>query len=238
MALHPELEIFINAPYNVLPVLIPMLIWRRLIVVVISIIGAVLFGYIQYTPIFSGLIAAIIEKPQDNVSNSKPAQAIVVLGSGVVLHDGVRFLEEDNRIRLDQAYKVSLMFPELPLLLSGGGNQVSVMANYMQQLGYTGKFLLEDQSKDTAEEAVFIKHKFPDLHRVILVTEAFHMWRAKMLFEKLGAMQVSPYPAKNLHCSDLSKLSFLQLITPSLNSKAFSSNYIHEVVGYFRGLLY
>ena len=46
--------------------------------------------------------------------------------------------------------------------------------------------------ENTAEEAVAVKELISSSKRIILVTSAYHMYRAKRLFEKQG-FQVVPY---------------------------------------------
>ena len=79
------------------------------------------------------------------------------------------------------------------LLLSGGGGHQRSEADAMRELALAegvpaSALLLEDRSRDTIENAVFsaavLREK--SLRRVIVVSEAYHLLRARILFKAAG----------------------------------------------------
>lgn len=54
------------------------------------------------------------------------------------------------------------------------------------------KIIVTKDVENTADEAVAVKELISPSKRIILVTSAFHMYRAKRLFENLG-FEVIPY---------------------------------------------
>ncbi len=89
-----------------------------------------------------------------------------------------------------------------PLIVSGGkvfqntGREADIAKAILVETGIPEeKILVENQSLNTTENAKFIaailkKHQY---HHPILVTSAFHMWRAVKQFHKFG-IEVTPYP--------------------------------------------
>ena len=82
--------------------------------------------------------------------------------------------------------------------------------------------------ENTADEAAAVKELISPSKRIILVTSAFHMYRAKRLFEKQGFL-VIPYKVdyKAAENSELTLLYFL----PYTNNIELSENGIREIFG-------
>ncbi len=134
-------------------------------------------------------------------SELKPADAIVVLGSGI-LGDGTLGYESQQRLLFGlRLYKQGLA----PLLImSGPGRrnvapEATVRARIGSELGIPESAILEMTdvltTRDEAQEtAALLKPRNPS--RVLLVTEALHMRRAKRIFEMAG-LSVFAAPSDN-----------------------------------------
>lgn len=136
--------------------------------------------------------------------DTQGAQAIVVLGSGLIRplpEFGGETATDRSLIRLRHGARLARE-TQLPLLISGGrplhaeNAEATVMADIVRdEFGVPVRWL-ETESMDTAGNA---RHSAAILRqagikRVVLVTQAFHMPRARMLFEAAG-LEVIPAPA-------------------------------------------
>jgi uncharacterized SAM-binding protein YcdF (DUF218 family) len=104
-----------------------------------------------------------------------------------------------------------------------------------EMLGITkNRILITTPVQNTRDEALAVAKlgKEKGFNRVILVTSAFHMQRAKLLFEAEGLI-VSSYPTD--YRADARRLNFLDFI-PSANGLANSEFFIRELLGrlYYR----
>ena len=91
--------------------------------------------------------------------------------------------------------------------------------------------LVEDKSRNTHENAAFTKvllQQQPQLKKLLLVTSAFHMRRAKGCFQK-ESIQADVYPA-DFYASDRS--FDLTVILPQESSLANWRRLFHEMLGY------
>lgn len=123
------------------------------------------------------------------------------------------------------------------LILSGGRvfedpAIAGKMRNTAVMLGIDEKnIVLENGSQDTHEEAVYLKTTLGN-KPFILVTSAYHMWRAMDLFEKLG---MHPIPAPTQFMAY--KHNFILYYIPNTNSLMISDIVIHEYLGLLWGKL-
>ncbi len=160
--------------------------------------------YFLSTPIVADRLLAAIEPTTvfaagelDEGSNT----AIVVLGAGHTEHRrefAAAWPNENAIARLDYAVRLHRL-TQLPMLLSGGqpGDSAhihaEVMANYLWQQYFLRPDWLELKSRTTAENAMFSVALLREagIESVVLVTQAVHMRRARLLFEREG-IQVIP----------------------------------------------
>ncbi len=87
----------------------------------------------------------------------------------------------------------------LPMIVSGGGKnpEAPVVGRFLRDLGVADDaVILEDKSRDTKENARFIKEicRKNKFRQPILVTSALHLKRAVIAFDK-HRLQVTPFPA-------------------------------------------
>lgn len=131
--------------------------------------------------------------------------AYVVLGGGLydnapdLTGKGIPTAIAFTRI-VDAARLYSLI--KRPIIFSGGKvfnrrSESEVAKRILCSLGVKEKdIILEDRSTDTIENAEYVKEKAGPLNlkRIVLITSAFHMKRAMMLFKR-HFEDITPYPA-------------------------------------------
>ena len=90
------------------------------------------------------------------------------------------------------------------------------------------KIFVTKDLENTPYEAVSVKELISQSKRIILVTSAYHMYRAKKLFEKQG-LEVIPYKVdyRTARKSAINVLDFL----PSAGNLELSETGIREIIG-------
>ncbi len=131
--------------------------------------------------------------------------AIIVLGGGF---DGkVSRTRNEAELRASgdrfvEAIALAMRYPEAKVVISGGfgslfqeGDTDAVIAkDFYPRFGIgPDRLLLEGESRNTAENAAFVKGLLKPGGTVLLVTSAFHMPRSVGLFRKAG-VEVVPWP--------------------------------------------
>ena len=82
--------------------------------------------------------------------------------------------------------------------------------------------------ENTADEAVAVKELISPSKRIILVTSAFHMYRAKRLFEKQG-FEVIPYRV-DYKASGNNQVTFMDFLPSAMNLE-LTEIAIREIIG-------
>ena len=125
---------------------------------------------------------------------------VVVLGGGHTSDPELPLLSQMNThpvIRLMEGIRIYRKFPGSRLLLSGGSgfdliSEAEMMARVAREMGVPDRdIILESKSKDTRDEALFIKPMVGN-EPFVLVTTASHIPRSMALFKKLG---MNPIPS-------------------------------------------
>jgi uncharacterized SAM-binding protein YcdF (DUF218 family) len=161
--------------------------------------------YIISTPIFAKKFFKIVEGDEyrSPISSIDSADAIVVLSGMLeinVIRDSVYIEWGDpdrffGGVDLFKAHKAS------KIVFTGGkmyGNKIQinegeVLKNYAIKSGISKQYIwITKKVENTADEAIALKELIGSKKKIILVTSAFHMYRAKMLFEKQSFI-VIPY---------------------------------------------
>jgi uncharacterized SAM-binding protein YcdF (DUF218 family) len=168
--------------------------------------------------------------------DESPIQFIVVLAGGHTSDPELPLLSQINTsplVRLMEGIRIYRKFPGAKLLLSGGGafdpiSEAEVMARVAREMGVPEKdIILESKSKDTKDEALFIKPIVGN-EPFVLVTTASHIPRSMALFKKLG---MNPIPSPIGHSvkdrQGLSHYSFF----PSTGNLIKTELAIHEYLG-------
>jgi uncharacterized SAM-binding protein YcdF (DUF218 family) len=190
-------------------------------------------------PAGAGLVIEPLEAmtPPLSAQDRGRGQAIVVLGGGRVMQAperGGQARPSDAGLRR-LAYAARLHRETgLPIMLVGGapegkpGSEAAAMADTLRnEFGLDARWI-EDKSRNTFENAGYTAallrpHK---IERVLLVTDAMHMPRAKAVFSATG-LETIPAPASYLGGNIEQSLSWL----PRAEKFADSSVVIREWIG-------
>ena len=165
-----------------------------------------------------------------------PVKFVVVLGGGHISDPKLPItsqIGEESLVRLIEGIRIYKKYSYAKLIVSGGRGfdpipNAEVMAHVAKELGVDeNDIILESRSKDTKDEAKFIKPLVGNDH-FILVTSASHMPRSIAMFKKLG---MNPIPAPTGHLvirkQGLSPSSFF----PGAGNLRKAERIFHEYLG-------
>ncbi len=187
------------------------------------------------TPWFATLLARDLERLQVFEAASDE-EAIVVLGGGT--YNGAPEYFGDDTLaahtleRLRYAWHLQRR-TSLPLAVVGGsvfgdGQSEGVLMQDIIVQEWGGRVdWVEQASRNTAENAINARREFP-FTRIVLVTHALHMRRARHMFEQVG-FKVTPAPMGFVADSALSFGIFDWL--PSVGALAVVRDVLHERFG-------
>ena len=161
--------------------------------------------YVISTPIFSNFIMKQVEGEYEfeNFENLKKVDAIVVLSGMMRINE----FENDYKIEwgdADRFFKgIELYnFNKSNIIVFTGGkspynntkiSEGDILKEYAIRFGVKEKdILITKEVLNTSDESYAVKDLIGNKKTIILVTSAFHMSRAKSLFEKQGHI-VIPY---------------------------------------------
>ncbi|AZP13027.1 YdcF family protein [Undibacterium parvum] len=167
------------------------------------------------------------------------AQAIVILSAGSLEHSpeygGQAIPDYIGLGRIRYAAKL-YRDTALPILVSGGfgskspakDSLASAMASALQYEFAIPVLWQEDQARNTYENAQFSARILQQagITRVLLVTDAMHMRRAKFAFDQTGLVAI-PAPTLFFSSSDFGLLSFI----PGVEGLRRSNYAMHEWLG-------
>jgi uncharacterized SAM-binding protein YcdF (DUF218 family) len=94
----------------------------------------------------------------------------------------------------------------------------------------TEKILVTKDVENTADEAVAVKELISTSKKIILVTSAYHMYRAKRLFEKKG-FDVIPYKV-DYRTAGNSRITVMNFL-PSAGNLGMTESGMREIIGRF-----
>ena len=128
------------------------------------------------------------------VQDKGKSDYVIVLGAGL---RGSR-ITTALRCRLDSAVEYNKLYPEVPIIVSGGQgpdedlSEAEAMKNYLITKGVDEKLIIEEnKSTNTYENFKFSKRKIKEIDdkkniTITVITNNFHMYRAKMLAKDAG----------------------------------------------------
>ncbi len=166
----------------------------------VGVCGLALLSVPAFVKLWAKSWESVAPLQEERILQDKP-QAIVVLGGGLKHSGHGVVLGEGTLLRVLYGAQLARK-TKLPLLLSGGGKQeknlvaeTELMALFLLQNFDIGAVWQESESRNTAENA---QNSFKildreNIRRIVLVTQAYHMPRALVEFEKQGLV-VSPAP--------------------------------------------
>ena len=197
--------------------------------------------YILSTPIFSNNFFKLVEGSEYRkpISTIDSADAIVVL-SGMLEINEVgysTYIEWGDPDRFFGGIALFKAGKSQKLVFTGGKmpwdkakkTEGEVLKEYAISNGIPSeKILVTKNVENTADEAVAVKELINPSKRIILVTSAYHMYRAKKLFEKQGFIVITykvDYKSTKNHSTTL--MDFL----PSAGNLELTETGIREVIG-------
>jgi uncharacterized SAM-binding protein YcdF (DUF218 family) len=197
--------------------------------------------YILSTPIFSNNFFKLVEGSEYRkpISAIYSADAIVVLSGMLGINEmgDSTYIEWGDPDRFFGGIALFKAGKAKKLVFTGGKmpwdkvkkTEGEVLKEYAISNGIASeKIFVTKDVENTADEAVSVKELISPSKRIILVTSAFHMYRAKMLFEKQG-FEVIPLKVdyKTSRNSVTNVLDFL----PSSNNLELTEVGIREILG-------
>jgi len=166
-------------------------------------------------------------------------QAIIVLGSGKAIgpeYGNERTVTLRGLVRLRYAAKLH-RDTGLPIVLTGGtvkaGEEIEadVMERVLKDEFKIDKIYKESQSRNTAQNAEYSAALLEShgLNKAYIVTQAWHMRRAMLVFNKYGIDAIAAptaFEAREFEAS-------IDYLIP--NASSFQNTYfaLHELIGYF-----
>ena len=192
-------------------------------------------------PIVSGKLIAYLESDYELIKPSKveSADAVVVLSGMIKTIQTKNGLDYEWGGAVDRFFKGVDLFnlDKAPILIFTGGKlpwsigvpEGEYLRDVAIDLGVPKKdILLTENVENTDQEAKAIKKLLLlDNPKIILVTSAFHMPRAQLVFEAAG-INVIPFPVDFLIGAQ--KITFMDFI-PSASSFAATSFFVREIIG-------
>ena len=193
------------------------------------------------TPIFSNNFFKLVEGSEYRKSNSAidSADAIVVLSGMLGINEigDSTFIEWGDPDRFFGGVALFRAGKAQKLVFTGGKmpwdkakkTEGEVLKKYAISNGIpVEKIFVTKDLENTADEAVAVKELINPYKRIILVTSAFHMSRARKLFEKQGFI-VIPYKVdyKTSQNKDIGIMDFL----PSSGNLELTEIGIREIIG-------
>lgn len=205
-----------------------------------SLIGIIILIFCSM-PIVSDKLIGYLESDYElnQVSEIKTADSIVVLSGMVSAIKNKKGLVYEWNDAVDRIFAGVELFREnkaTSLILTRGKLPWSIgipEGEYLREIaikfGVPEKsILLTENVENTDQEAKAIKKLFSKNNpKVILVTSAFHMPRAQIVFEAAG-INVTPFPVDFRYGAR--KLTFTDLI-PSASSFSATSFFVREMIG-------
>jgi uncharacterized SAM-binding protein YcdF (DUF218 family) len=235
--LHKILPIFILPIILVIIVILIGLIKNKIRLIYIA-IGIL---YILSTPIFSNNFFKLVEGSEYRkpISAIDSADAIVVLSGMLEINE----LGDSTYVEWadpDRFYGGLALFKEgkaQKLVFTGGKmpwnkakkSEGEVLREYAISNGIaTKKIFVTKDVENTADEAVAVKELISPSKRIILVTSAFHMYRAKRIFEKEG-FEVIAYKVDYKTAGE--NVTTIMDFLPSAGNLAMTESGMREIIG-------
>jgi uncharacterized SAM-binding protein YcdF (DUF218 family) len=170
---------------------------KRKFIIIFSFVFLILCS----TPFLSSKLMAYVEfsKGNSGANSYDEAQAIVVLGGyvSIIRYGDSNRLQWGGADRFFRAVEYAKLHPELYLVFTNeklpwmnfSKGTGELLANYAISFGVSpNKILITSDVKNTKDESVAVAKLLHSLglEKIILVTSAFHMQRAKYLFSNAG----------------------------------------------------
>jgi len=155
--------------------------------------------------VFAVLLGQVLSGSRDDLHGDP--KAMIILGCQVKDWGPSVMLQD----RLDEALEYLEEHPDLIVVVSGGQGsdepttEAQAMADYLEEHGISReKILLEDRSHNTMQNFAYSKELLEqqgyDLEQgILVVSNGFHLTRARMLAGRAGFVEVSTLAAPSSH---------------------------------------
>lgn len=185
-------------PFNIAVIWLFSLIFYRLqykkTASVLTLLGIGMLYFFSTPYVATKLSDSLVTNDNLTLEDYKKAQAIVVLGGGIRDSQELSGNIAVGTYALERMRYAAFLQKEtgLPMLITGsspnGTSEAKYMAQEFQTFFNTPTQWLENNAKTTKENAEFSRKILANegINHIILVTNQWHMKRAKMLFEKQG----------------------------------------------------
>lgn len=208
---------------------------KKLIYVAIGVL------YILSTPIFSNNFFKLVEgseyrKPISAIDN---ADAIVVLSGMLEINEvgDSTYVEWGDPDRFIGGIALFKAGKSQKLVFTGGkmpwGKAKKTEGGVLKEYAFSNgipseKMFVTKDVENTADEAVAVKELINPSKRIILVTSAYHMYRAKKLFEKQGLIVI---PYKVDYKASINNQTTLMDFLPSSANLELTETGFREIIG-------
>ena len=227
----------IISPLGLIIILFFLGIFRKKIPLIV--IGLIIL-IILSLPIVSGHLIKVLEQ---NYTPTNPND-IVSADTVVVLSGMVKPIKHNNDVHYEFSDEVDRIFAGINLLKMGKAKKIILtrgklpwsigvpegefLAEFIQSQGIDpNRILLTEIVQNTNDEAKAISKMLPKNSEVILVTSAFHMQRAKKVFQNQN-LKVVPFAVD--FRSSTKKIDILDFL-PQANAFKESNFYFREIIG-------
>lgn len=184
-------------------------------------VGLLLAGAVVY----SSLLAVVLGGAEDEI-HYEP-ETMIILGCQVHTW-GPSILLQD---RLDKALGYLAEHPEVTIIVSGGQgpdehtSEAQVMYDYLVAGGVEPeRIMLEDRSHNTFQNltnsAALMERKGLDVNKVILVSNGFHLTRARMLWARIADSE-KPVSTLAAPCTHVKSGVWMHIREPLALAKSF-----------------
>jgi uncharacterized SAM-binding protein YcdF (DUF218 family) len=165
--------------------------------------GIALYMLFGFSPLSNWLLAPLeMQASAAAAKDFQGAAGIIVLGGAIegrsALGDGAPHLNDAGE-RMIEAVRLAGRFPSLPVIFTGGSDallsrngsesEAELARHFFERFNISPpRLILEDRSRNTRENAVLTAQLLQPRtgQKWILITSAFHVPRAKALFEAQG----------------------------------------------------
>lgn len=194
--------------------------------------------YVMSVPLTSLSLTDNDDSPALTLDDYKQAQAIVILGGGSYPTKELYAETASGAPQLERLRYAAFLQKEtgLPVLTTGysliGISEGDLMAKELNQFFNVPTQWIENKARNTEENASFTKTILVknNIQKIILVTNQWHMKRAKYLFEKQGFDVLPAAAASYSSKGNLSAQSFV----PDLGALNSNMVLLKEWIGYWK----
>lgn len=183
---------------------------------------------------------SLITEDKLTLQDYRSAQAIVLLGGGIRDSKELFGKLTTNQIAVERVRYAAFLQKEtqLPLLITGsaanGTSEAKIMADELAMFYQIPTKWLEEKAKTTKENALFSREMLEkeEIKRIVLVTNQWHMQRAKMLFEKQG-FEVLPASVGSGATPETYGINLMYFI-PQAGAMHSNTQALKEWIGYLK----